>query len=198
MVSEWAQQTAKRVKEAVVAMEHAILYGTRKIDATGKRRSMGGLDFWISAANNATIDSSTTSLAGTSGETALQTLQQGCYNNGGDPRLVVVGPDNKPDISAWRQTDIRFATTENRRGQIVTSFETDFAIVDLLMHRWVRPSDLFLFGSEQAKVTTLRGRNLKWVRTAKTGDRDQAYVITEKGFKFKAPSHAGRMTNLNG
>lgn len=197
--NEWAHQTAKRVKEAVVSMEQAILYGTRKIDATGKRRSMGGLDYWISAANGATVDSSTTSLDTATNATAeddLLTLQQSCYNNGGDPRLVVVGPDRKPEISAWRKSDIRLQMSEQRRGQVVTTFESDFGVISVLMHRWVRGSDLFALNSSQAKVCTLVGRQMRWVPTAKTGDRDQAYVITEKGFKFYKAAHAGKMNAL--
>lgn len=194
--NEWDHQTAKRVKEAVIAMEHAILYGVRKTDATGKRRSMGGLDYWISAANGATVDTTTTTLVGDPGQASLRTLQQSCYSKGGDPRLVVVGPDNKPDISDWRNSDIRYQQSERRRGEVVTSFESDFNIVDVLMHRWVRKNNLFLFNNSQAQVVTLRGRGMKWVKTAKTGDRDEAYVICEKGFKFKGASLAGKMTNL--
>lgn len=194
--SEWAHQTQKRVKEMTIAIEQAILYGTRKTDTTGKRRSMGGLDYWISAANGASVDATTTDLSGTAGEAALRSLQQDCYSAGGDPRLVVVGPDQKPNISDWRTTDVRFATSERRRGQIVTSFESDFNVIDVLMHRWVRSNDLFLFNPEQAEVSTLRGRGMKWVKTAKTGDRDEAYTICEKGLKFKGASLAGRMTAL--
>ena len=194
--SEWAWQTAKRVKEAMIALEHAVLYGIRKNDATARRRSMGGLDYFIRAANGSVVDTDTTSLEGSAGEDALLELQQKCYNNGGDPRLVVVGPANKPDISDWRRTDIRFQISESRRGQVVTSFESDFGVVDLLMHRWVRSTDLFLFNAEQAEVSTLTGRGLKWVNTAKTGDRDQAYVITERGFKFRGAAHSGKMTAL--
>lgn len=194
--SEWAHQTQKRVKEMTIAIEQAILYGTRKTDTTGKRRSMGGLDYWISAANGATVDTTTTDLSGAAGEAALRTLQQNCYNAGGDPRLVVVGPDQKPNISDWRSTDIRFQTSERKRGQIVTSFESDFNVIDVLMHRWVRSNDLFLFNTDQAEVTTLNGRGMKWVKTAKTGDRDEAYTICEKGFKFKGASLAGRMDSL--
>lgn len=196
VASEWQHQTAKRLKEAVIACEHALLYGTRKNDTSAKRRSMGGLDYWISAANGSTVDSVTTDISGAAGETAVLTLQQGCYNNGGDPRLIATGPDQKPNISDWRKSDIRFQTSERKRGQIVTSFETDFNIVDVLMHRWIRSSDLFLFNSEQAEVCTLRGRGWKWVNTAKTGDRDQAYVIAEKGFKFKGAAHAAKMDSL--
>lgn len=196
VASEWAWQTAKRVKEATIAFEQAILYGTRKNDLALKRRSFGGLDYWISVANGASVDTTSTTLAGAPGEASLLALQQDCYNNGGDPRLVVVGPANKPDISAWRKTDIRLSQGENRRGQVVTVFEADFGVVDLLMHRWVRPSDLFLFNSQQAEICTLTGRGMKWVKTAKTGDRDEAYVISERGFKFKGASHAGKMSGL--
>lgn len=196
VTSEWDHQTVKRVKEATIAQEHAILYGIRKNDTTNKRRSMGGIDYFISAANGSSIDSSTTDLSGATGETALSTLQQNCYNNGGDPRLVVVGPDQKPNISGWDASNIRTSVNERKRGQIVTVFETDFNVVDIVMHRWVRSNNLFLFNPTQAEVSTLVGRGLKWVKTAKTGDRDEAYVICEKGFKFRGAKHAGKMTAL--
>jgi len=198
--SEWQHQVVKRVREATVAMEQAILYGTRKDDVATKRRSMGGIDYFIDAANGSTIDSTTTDLSagtgGATGQAALAALQQGAYSKGGDPRLVVVGPAQKVKISNWRQNDIRFQTSERQRGQVVTSFETDFNVVDVLMHRWVQPDNLFLFNPEQAEVATLSGREMKWVKTAKTGDRDESYVITEKGFKFKRAAHAGKMTAL--
>jgi hypothetical protein len=196
VTSEWQHQVVKRVREAVVGQEQAILYGTRKDDGTERRRSMGGLDYWISAANGSTVDTTTTTLAGTGGEADLRTLQQNCYMKGGDPRLLVVGPANKPDISDWRKTDIRFQASERQRGAVVTSFETDFNIIDVLMHRWVLPSDAFLFSPDQAEVVTLRNRQLRWVNTAKTGDRDQSYLITEKGFKFRRAAHAGKMSGL--
>lgn len=196
VTSEWQHQVVKRVKEATISMEQAILYGVRKDDVAEKRRSMGGIDYFIDAANGSTVDTTTTDLSGTGGATALSALQQAAYSKGGDPRLVVVGPAQKPKISAWRTTDIRYSASERRRGQVVTSFETDFNIVDILMHRWVMPNNLFLFNPEQAEVDTLTGRGMKWVKTAKTGDRDESYVISEKGFKFKRAAHAAKMTGL--
>lgn len=196
VTNEWDHQTAKRVKEAVVGMEQAVIYGTRKNDTSAKRRSMGGINYFVTAANGAAVDSSTTDLSGTSGEAAFLALQQSIYANGGDPRLAIAGPAQKPNISGWRKTDIRFQMSEQRRGQIVTTFESDFGLVETLLHRWVRPSDVFLITPEQAEICTLIGRGLKWVMTAKTGDRDQAYVVTEKGFKFRAPQHAGKFNGL--
>ena len=199
VTNEWDHQTAKRVKEAVVAMEQAILYGVRKNDTSAKRRSMGGINYFIDATNGSTVDTTTTDLAatdGTGGEDKLLELQQGCYNNGGDPRLVTVGPIQRPKISGWRKSDIRFQLSEQRRGQIVTQFESEFGLVDVLLHRWMRSNHLFLTDREQQEVCTLTGRQMRWVMTAKTGDRDSAYVITEKGFKFRRAKHAAKMTNL--
>ena len=200
VTSEWQHQVVKRVREAAMAQEQAIIYGTRKDDVGTKRRSMGGIDYFIDTANGSTIDSSTTDLSagtgGATGQAALAALQQSAYSKGGDPRLVVVGPAQKVKISNWRKDDIRFSTSERKRGQVVTTFETDFNVVDVLMHRWVQPNNLFLFNPEQAEVSTLTNRGMKWVKTAKTGDRDESYVITEKGFKFRRAAHAGKMTAL--
>lgn len=196
VTSEWQHQVVKRVREATIAMEQALIYGTRKDDSVNKRRSLGGIDYWIDASNGSTVDTTTTDISGTAGETAVSELQQGAYEKGGDPRLIVVGPTQKPNISGWRNSDIRFQTSERKRGQVVTSFETDFNVVDVLMHRWVLPNNLFLMNPEQAEVATLDGRGMKWVKTAKTGDRDQSYVITEKGFKFRRAAHAAKMTAL--
>jgi hypothetical protein len=194
--SEWTFQVAKRVKEAAISMEQAIIYGVRKDEPSTRRRSMGGINYYIDAANGSTVDSTTTTLAGDTGQAALTALQQGCYNKGGDPRLVVLGPANKPLVSAWRKTDINLERKDRRRGEVVTSFETDFNVVDVLMHRWVARSDLFLFNPGQTEVSTLTGRGMKWVPTAKVGDRDQSYVISEKGFKFRGAQHAAKMNRL--
>ncbi len=190
--NEWEYQVAKRVKEGAIAFEHAILYGTRKLDTTNRRRSMGGLDYFITT----NVDSSTTSLDGTGGETALRTLQQDCYAKGGQPGLVVVGPAQRPVISDWRKSDIRFQPTGSRRGQVVETFESDFGVIDVMMHRWVRDSDLFLFDPAQAEISTLEGRGIAFEVLAKTGDRRKAMVVGEKGFKFRGEAHAAKMTAL--
>lgn len=194
--SEWDHQTAKRMKEAVIALEHALLYGIRKNDTSAKRRSMGGLDYFIRTTNGSAVDSSTTDVSGTAGETAVADLHQSAYDNGGDPRWIVVGSRQKRKISGWRNSDIRTSFSERKRGQIVTVFETDFGITNILMHRWCRVNNLFLFDPAQAEVCTLTGREFQWVKVAKTGDRDEAYVLGEKAFKFRGAPHAGKMDAL--
>lgn len=190
--NEWDYQVAKRVKEGAIAFEHALLYGARKLDTSNRRRTMGGLDYFITT----NTDSSTTSLAGSAGEGALRTLQQNCYNAGGQPGLVAVGPDQRPVISDWRKSDIRFQPTGRRRGQVVETFESDFGVIDVMMHRWIRSSDLFLFDPAQAEICTLTGREIAFAVLAKTGDRRQAMVVGEKGFKFRGEQHAGKMNAL--
>lgn len=190
--NEWEYQVAKRVKEGAIAFEHAILYGTRKLDSANRRRSMGGLDYFIQT----NTDSTTTDLSGTTGETALRSLQQDCYANGGQPGLVVVGPGQRPVISDWRKSDIRFQPTGRRRGQVVETFESDFGVIDVMMHRWVRDSDLFLFDPAQSEIDTLEGRGIAFEVLAKTGDRRQAMVVGEKGFKFRGEQQAAKMNAL--
>lgn len=185
--NEWDYQLANRVKEMWVKLEQALVYSKRVDDSGNRRRSMGGIDYWISTNE----DSSTTTIT----ESAIRSLQQDCYDNGGEPNTLLLSPSQKIKVS-----DFSSGVTLNRdadsrlRGQIVDFIENDFGRLYVIMNRWLSTSDGFLFNPLQTEIATLRP--LVFEMLAKTGDRKQGMIVAEKTLKFRAEKWAGKFTGL--
>jgi len=173
--SEIAYQGGKRLKEAAIKLEQNIILGSRYEDTGAKKRSMGGLDYFITS----NVDAATTSLT----MTKINDQMQNSFNAGGNVSLLVVGGAQKRVINGFDADDIRFSQDENIRGAVVDFLDTDFGRVYVMLNRWV-PTNM-LFGLEPQYI------NLVWFdrwfmeALAKTGDRQQYQLIGECSMKVK-------------
>ena len=173
--SEIAYQGGKRLKEAAIKMEQNLILGSRNEDTSNKKRSMGGLDYFITS----NVDSSTNTLT----MAKINDQMQNSFDAGGNVSLLVVGGAQKRKINAFDADDIRFSQDENIRGAVVDFLDTDFGRVYVMLNRWV-PTDM-LFGLEPQYI------NLVWFdrwfmeALAKTGDRQQFQLIGESSMKVK-------------
>lgn len=185
--NEWDYQLATRTRELVQKMEQAILYSRRKDDTSAQRRSLGGLNYFIQ-----TNDDDTSAAFGL---TKLRDLQQDCYNAGGQPSLLVVSPKTKTAVSDIQGDIVRLERDDNVRGAVVDYIDSDFGRVYIVLHRWVKDADAFLFNPEQTEWANFRP--LQFSMLAKTGDRRRGMVVAEKGFKFRAEKWAGKMSAID-
>lgn len=189
--SEFQHQVANRTKEHWIAFEQALLYGVRVEDGSNKWRSMGGLAYYITAANGSTIDSSTTTFS----ESSLLAMLQGCYDLGGAPDRAVMGSKNKRLGSSFVSSGtLQVMRPDNERGTVVDYFDSDFGRISLLLDRWCRTADVFVFEREQTQIATLRP--LIFEMLAKTGDSMKGQIVCEKTLKVRRFSHAGRFSAL--
>lgn len=186
VANEWAYQLSQRSKELVQKFEQAILYSVRNDDSTNRRRSFGGLNYWITTNE----DSSTTAIS----YSAIRTLAQDCWTNGGNPQFLALGAAQKVKVSDFSSSDVRLERDDKVRGSIVDYVDSDFGRIYVVLHRWIRGSDAFLFNPTQAEIPSLRPMSFEML--AKTGDRRQGMVVAEKGFKFRAEKHAGKFSAL--
>lgn len=189
--TEFQHQVANRTKEHWIQFEQAILYGVRTQDVTNKWRSMGGLTNYITAANGSTLDNATTTFS----ESALLAMLQALYDNGGSPDRAVMGSKNKRLGSGFTSSgQIQIMRPDNERGTVVDYFDSDFGRISLILDRWVRVQDVFVFEREQAQLATLRP--LVFEMLAKTGDSLKGQIVAEKTLKFRRYPHSGRFTAL--
>jgi hypothetical protein len=189
--SEFQHQVANRTKEHWIQLEQALLYGVRVYDTTNKWRSMGGLAFYLTAANGTVMDTSTTTFS----ESSLLALLQLVYDNGGSPDRAIMSSKNKRLGSGFLSSGtLQVMRPDNGRGTVVDYFDSDFGRVSLILDRWCRVSDVFVFEREQTQVATLRP--LVFEMLAKTGDSLKGQIVTEKALKVRRYSHAGRYTAL--
>lgn len=184
--TEFDHQVANRVKEIAIMLEQAILYGTRTENSSTGIRTMGGITNFVTT----NVDNTTTLIT----ETALLNQLQACYDAGGFPDRLVTGSKQKRNLSAINEGQIRYVQDTNVRGQKVERYESDFGSISLVLDRWCRTSDLFIFGRDQATVKTLRP--LQFEPLAKTGDSTKGQILAEKTFEFRTQSHAALFNAL--
>ncbi len=173
--SEAAYQIAKRLKEGAIKLERNIILGTREDDSSAKRRSMGGLDYYIST----NTDSTTTIMAADK----LLNSMQAVFNTGGNTDLLALGGTQKRKISAWDGDDIRLSRDENVRGAVVSWFDSDFGRIYMVLNRWVPLR--FAFGLERQYISMIWFDRFFTEALAKTGDRSQWQVVHEVSMKVK-------------
>lgn len=185
--NEFDKQAANRTKEQYIAVEQALLYGRRIEDVTNKWRAMGGLAYYIST----NTDTTTTTI------TEAKTLDQlqNCYDAGGSPDRAVMGSKTKRVFSGLAAgITVNAARPDPARGTVVDYFDSDFGRVTMIMDRWCRTPDLFLFNRDQAEVLTLRPMQFEML--SKTGDSVKGQVLCEKTFRFRREQHAAMFTAL--
>ncbi len=184
--TEFDHQVADRTKELFIAREQAILYGVRTNNTGTKQRTMGGLAFYITT----NVDTTSTQLT----DTTLQNNLQACFDNGGLADRVVVGSHQKRNFSNVDQGQIRYVQETNVRGQRVDYYESDFGRQLVVLDRWVRPQDAFIFARDQVTIAGLRPVQLEML--AKTGDSVKGQILGESGLYVRRQSWAAWMTTL--
>lgn len=184
--SETAYQTAKRLKENAIKLERNLILGTRAEDTTNKRRSHGGIDYYIATG----IDSTTTVMA----EAALLDQLQNSFDRGGMIDLLAVGGTQKRKISAFNSTDIRFSRDENIRGAVVDYYDSDFGRIYMVLNRWIPTR--FAFGLEKQYLELCWFDPFFIEPLAKTGDRQQYQMVGEVTMKVRNESAHFKFTAL--
>ena len=173
--SEASYQIGKRLKENAIKLERNLILGTRNQDTTNRRRSHGGLDFYIATG----VDSATTNIL----EATLLTQMQNSFDRGGMIDLLAVGGTQKKKISAWNASDIRFARDENVRGAVVDYFDSDFGRIYIVLNRWVPLR--FAFGLEKQYIDLVWFDPFFVELLAKTGDRQQWEMVGEVSMRVR-------------
>jgi hypothetical protein len=183
--SEFDKQVANRTKEAYIQQEQALLYGKR--NEASEKRTMGGIDSYI------TTNVNTGAVALT--EALLLDQIQACWDAGGSPDRITLGAKQKRDISKWNVgLQVNTMRTDDGRGSIVDYVDSDFGRVSLLLNRWCRSTDLFIYDRDQASVDTLRPMQFEML--AKTGDSIHGQIVCEKTLRFRRQRHAAKFTAL--
>lgn len=187
-MTEFDYQISNRTKEMMVGIEQAIIYGARVDDPTNEWRSMGGINYYITT----NVDSTTTDIT----EAKLLDLQQTVFKAGGSPTILMVSAKQKRKISQFDKAGnfLQVERTDKTRGQVVNYYESDFGVVTVILNRWLRDSDAFIFSRDQATLMTLRP--LAFEMLAKTGDSIKGQIVGEYTLAFKRQQHAAKFTAL--
>jgi Family of unknown function (DUF5309) len=184
--TEFDHQVANRVKELSIGVEQALIYGTL-VNSTGtKQRTMGGFRNYITT----NVDTTSTQLT----DTTILAQLENCFDQGGVPDRFMVGSYQKRNVSAINSTNIRYAQMTNARGQVVDYYDSDYGQISVVLNRWCRRTDGFIFCRDQATVVTLRPMQFEML--AKTGDSERGQVLGEKSLIFRRQQWASQFQAL--
>ena len=211
--NELAYQVAKSAKELKRDMEVALLSNVAKAagNATTARK-LGGCQTWFetnvdagvsgSGAGNGAIRTDGTQRAFT--ESQLKGVLVSCYNEGGNPNMIMVNAFNKQKLSGFTGGSTRFDAAEDRR--LITSidvYESDFGTMQVSPNRFIRGAnstsakigqDAHILDMEYWAVSFLRDFSLQ--TPAQTADADQRFMVAEYTLESRNEKASGLITDL--
>ncbi len=200
--SEMAYQMAKRSAELKRDMETILTSGQAAVpgNSTTARNTAGfGAFLRTNTSNGATGTNPTLSgttsgypnSAGTPGtarpytEAILKSVILSVWQNGGDAKMLMVGPTQKQTVSAFPGIAVnRFNINGAKPGTIIGAadiYVSDFGNLEIVPNRFMPATVAYHVDPSMASVDFLRP--FEKVELAKTGDAEKMMLITEYALK---------------
>jgi len=159
--SETQHQLELKLLRQTKLLELACLYsGISEGAAEGSAsypRSMCGIISQSSTASHPNIQTSTTDLGSVEvTEANLNTEMQEIFDAGGRADVVMTNSFNKKVISDFMLPYRRANMDDKKYGGVVSKFENDFGIVDLVLNRYMRKSDIVIMTKKDFGIGSLR------------------------------------------
>lgn len=205
-------QELKRDMESILLSEHGSSAG-----GTGTARALAGAEAWLSVnktslgtgtAQTTTGFSTSTGLvaavtdstvAGTFVVAALKSQIREVWNNGGDPKVIMVGGFNKTQVSGFTgiATLYREASATANGTRIIGAadvYVSDFGEHRIVPNRFQRDKTAFVFDMDYWAVAYLR----KFVQyeIARTGDAEKRQVLSEYTLVCRTELASGKIADL--
>ena len=187
--NERAYQEAKQMKSLAISLEKSLLYSVRTYNAGPPRKSsMGGLYHYvytdgIANSRNNVLDLSNAALTETNFVNMLQTI----WENGGMPDFVLVNGTNKRVFTSFATPRIRDTQDVNIAGASIASYDSDFGVIQILMNRWLRPSDVIIGRRGSLGIGPLTGRAFSSRLLPSTGDYTRWEILGEYTMEVHRP-----------
>jgi hypothetical protein len=202
--SELAYQIAKAGKELKRDME---LDMTGKNNATagsgngGAARKARGFESWTTTNNGYGSGGSNSSGSVTDGtqrvltEAILKTEIKSCFDEGGNPDLLLVGSFNKTKVSGFTGNNTRMDMAEDRSlVATIDVYVSDFGEVRVVADRFSRSRSGLLVETDMWSVDYLRP--FQTIELAKTGDAEKRLLLTEWTLVAKNEASSGTVADL--
>ncbi len=187
--NELDYQVMKRSKELKRDMEASLFANNAKVagnDTTA--RELAGIPAWLATNTSAGTSGSDPTGDGTDARTdgtqraftedLLLDVMQSCWENGGEPDALIVGPFNKRKVSGFTGVATKFKDVDDKK--IIASadvYVSDFGEINIVPNRFSRPRDAILLQKDMFKAAMLRPMFTEPL--AKTGDSERKQILVE-------------------
>jgi len=208
--NELAYQISKASKELKRDMESSLCANNSPVvgdDSTA--RELAGLAGWIQTNNDAGSGGangqvSSVDVPGTARtdgtqraftESQLKNVIKKCWDEGGDPSMIMLGSFNKQVLSGFTGGSTRFDPAENKRlVAAVDVYESDFGSMTVVPNRFSRSRDCFVLQPDMWATAFLRDFSL--MDLAKTGDATKQALLAEYTLVSKNEKASGAVFDL--
>ena len=203
--SELAYQIAKKAKELKRDMEATITGNQAEVAGNSTTaRKFGSLGAWIEtnddlgasgssggAGNTARTDGTQRAFT----ESQLKAVIKKCWDEGGDPSMIMLGSFNKQVLSGFTGGSTRFDPAENKRlVAAVDVYESDFGAMTVVPNRFQRARDVFVLQPDMFATAFLRDFSL--MDLAKTGDATKQALLAEYTLVSKNEKASGAIFDV--
>lgn len=211
---EYSYQASKRGREIKRDMEYALVRNqASSAGGAGTARSLAGLESWL-ATNKTSVGTGTaqttpgfasgtvvaptdSSVAGSFTKASLDDVIQKCWTQGGDPKIIMVGPHNKTQASGFAGIATQYKDVKSSdRVTIIGSadaYASDFGEHMIIANRFQRDQTVLVLDMDYLGVSVLR--DMKIEPLAKTGDSTKAMMTTEFTLEVKNQAASGKVTD---
>ena len=147
-------------------LERAIIYGNPNTDtlegSSTQPRTMCGIIGKGSTATYPNIQTNSLSLSSAElTESNLKAEMQAVYDASGDPNTIIVNSFNKGVISDFLAPYRRANMDDKKYGGVVSKYETDFGICDIVLDRYMLQSDVIIMDKSMFKIGAYRPFKVK-------------------------------------
>ena len=157
----------------------------------------------ISEAGDATTANGTGSNAHTDGtaraftESLLKSVLVSCYNEGGNPDCLMVGPFNRQVVSSFstNRSNIQRAEDSTLHATFEV-YESDFGELKIIPSRFMEARTALALELDNWAIAFLPGRNMKTTDLAKTGDSDRRQILSEYAVEAGQEKSSGAVYDL--
>lgn len=174
-------------------LERAVLYGnpnTGTLEGSASApRTMGGIIGKGSTATYINIQTNTTDLSSAElTEANLKAEMQAIYDAGGDPNVIIVNSFNKGIISDFLTPYRRADMDDKKYGGVVSKYETDFGVCDIVLDRYMLQSDVVILDKANFKIGAYRPFKVKDL--PQTTDNIKMEIVGEYSCMLYNEEHA--------
>ena len=214
--SELKYQIAKKGKELKRDMEFALTQNQASYAGSeSTARALGSVESWLFSVSGNVVDgtggttpayssgvsaptdaSSTNTISFT--EARLKTVIQACWTDGGDPKVIMVGPFNKTKASAFAGIATLYKDVPGKKQATVVGaadvYVSDFGEHMIVPNRFQRDRTALVLDMDYWKVATLRP--IQQIMLAKTGDSEKREMLVEYTLVASNPNASGKVADL--
>jgi hypothetical protein len=195
------KQAADTVAEQFVMMEMEFVHGDRLVGSSGIPALQGGIFDFVTSTNGAQVtDLSGAALVRSDIDDILQLL---FYSVGGDKmaQTIVCSGWAKRKISSFFSGAERLGPgTGQAAGVVVDRLNTDFGVLDILLHTAVRQDELYILRQENHKMGhhgTLGRPQLRQLPPSSTGPRVQQAFYADMSSIHSGPRAEARILGMS-